>query len=105
MIKPYTPIENLLRRKATSCITFRLGWETTISTISITVSVEEEVTEVFSTIRNDLEGMIRSLVERKEGKQFDCCLQESEMEAIREARASLSATDEGIMRGSTASSL
>ena len=52
---------------------------------SITVSSEDEGSEAFSTINADLEKMIESLVERKKDQQFDCILQESEKEAIRDA--------------------
>lgn len=52
---------------------------------SIHVSAEGERADAFSAIETDLEGMIESLVERKKDEQFDCCLQESEKEAIRDA--------------------
>ncbi len=64
---------------------FHVGMGNHHFNISITASAEAERTEKFSAIKSDVEGMIESLVERKKDQQFDCCLQESEKEAIRAA--------------------
>ena len=52
---------------------------------SITVSAKDECSSEFRTTQADLESMIESIVERKGDEQFDCALQESEKDAIRDA--------------------
>jgi hypothetical protein len=52
---------------------------------SITSPDAKKTSQEFATVSAALEGMIESLVVRKRDEQFDCCLQESEKEAMRKA--------------------
>jgi hypothetical protein len=62
---------------------------------SITVPLGKETSEEFADVSTIVEEMIESLVVRKKDEQFNCCLQESEKEAIRDARANLIGDTQG----------
>jgi hypothetical protein len=72
---------------------FKVGMGNHCAIFSICVASSEEYSQAFNRVKNDLENMIESLVERGKGEQFDCGLQEGEKEAIGRALTDLLKND------------